>query len=112
MELCVTTRMTMKVKSIVLCTVASVALYFGIAPMGSASDVSSSEFSSQVAADSYANSGDMNASVSIENQYANYENTGEKLSFAASLGCSTSCSSGCTGTCTGCCSHKCSGRCN
>lgn len=94
-----------------MCAAASLMLCIGIAPLSNACDVTSSEFSSQVAADSYAISGDMNANVSIENQYANYENTGEKLAFAASLGCSTSCSSGCTVTCSGCCSHKCSGRC-
>ena len=101
----------MKVKSIFLCAATFVLLCLGIAPLSSASDVTSSEFSSQVAADSYANSGDMNATISIENQYANYESKGEKLAFATSLGCSTSCSTGCTTTCTGCCSHKCSGRC-
>ncbi len=97
----------MKVKSIVLCAATFVALYLGVVQFGSANDVASSEFSSQVAAESYANSGDMNASVSIENQYVSFEKTGEKLTFAASLSCST----GCTVTCTGCCSHKCSGRC-
>ena len=99
----------MKVKSIVLCAVAFVALYFGSVQLGTANDVASSEFSSQVAAESYANSGDMNASVSIENQYVNFENTGDKLSFAASLSCTTGCTGACTNTCTGCCSHKCSG---
>lgn len=93
----------MKVKSIVLGAIASVALCFGIAQLGSTNDVASSEFSSLVAANSYANSGDMNANISVENQYADYKNSGEKMEFAASLSCST----GCTRLCTTCCSHKC-----
>ena len=110
MEPCVATRTAMKVRSIVLGAVASVALCFGIAQMGSANDVASSEFSSMVAANSYANSGDMNANISVENQYADYKNSGDKLEFAASLGCSSlNCTMRCTTTCTGCCSHK--GRC-
>ena len=100
----------MKVKSIVLGAIASVALCFGIAQMGSANDVASSEFSSMVAANSYANSGDMNANISVENQYADYKNSGDKLEFAASLSCSNRCTFSCTNTCTGCCTHKCSKR--
>ena len=114
LEPCVATKTTMKVKSIIFCTIASVALCFGIAQYGSANDVASTEFSSLVAANSYANSGDMNSNVSIENQYAGYENSGEKLEFTASLGCSASCSAGCSAgcsqTCSGCCSHKCGQR--
>ena len=76
-------------------------LCFGIAQLGSANDVASSEFSSLVDANSYANSGDMNANISIEDQYVEYENSGEKLEFAGSFLCSISCSTSCSINCSG-----------
>lgn len=100
----------MKTKAILASAVVAVAMVFGVAQSGNNS-VFAKGFSTSVAEQSYALSGDMNANVSVEDQYATYNKSGEKLAFAASLGCSTGCSSGCTTTCTGCCSHKCSGRC-
>ena len=84
--------------------------------MGSANDVASSEFSSLVAANSFTNSGDMNANISIEDQYIDYENSGEKLEFttssACSLKCSKTCTSGCTAMMNGGCSTMCTIKCS
>ncbi len=91
----------MRIKPIIFCVLVSVSLCFGIAQLGSANDVASSEFSSLVAANSYANSGDMNANISIEDQYVEYENSGEKLEFAGSFLCSISCSTSCSINCSG-----------
>lgn len=100
----------MKIKAILASAIVAVAMVLGVA-QSSNNSVFSSDFSTSVAEQSYVLSGDMNANVSVEDQYATFNEKGEKLAFAASLGCSTSCSSGCTASCSGCCSHKCSGKC-
>ena len=106
----------MRIKPIIFCVLVSVSLCFGIAQMGSANDVASSEFSSLVAANSFTNSGDMNANISIEDQYIDYENSGEKLEFttssACSLKCSKTCTSGCTAMMNGGCSTMCTIKCS
>ena len=84
---------------------------FSVSFAGSANLSEATNIASPLAVSSLKQTGDINASVSIESMSVSTENGNEIIAYGRSTGCSTGCSVGCSVGCSSGCSMGCSRGC-